>query len=504
MDFLDPKKERRNYVMLLLGYCLVALAIAGATLVLLYQAYGYSLNQKGQVTQSGLIFVSSQPTNSSVYLNNRLNSSTTNARLIIPAGPYSLKVTRPGYRDWTRPIYVAGGDVQHFDYPFLFPTSLQTSMVSDFAAAPSLVSQSPNQRWILMDRADSPGTFVLYDLNNAKRPTQSTITLPDGSFTQGDGAQSWAIEEWANDSNRVVLDHTYTSNGVTDHEYILLNRQTPASSINLTYNLNLAQDETLSLYNDQTSQVYVYDPEGQDLQRINIANGTLVSKLQHVLSFKTYADKEVLYITDQPPDGKVTPGQVSVIFQDGQQSYTLRTLPAGASDYDLNLAQYSGDWYMAVGTSNSSAVYVYKDPQHQALIGSDQYPAPWRRLTITSPTYVSFSNNTQFLMAENGQNFVVYDLENADEYRYTMKQPLDQPQTHATRMDGDRMMYVSNGKLIVFDYDNRNEQTLMTALPGYTPVFDPNYNYLFALTSSAKSPSGTELTSTALLTPTDQ
>jgi hypothetical protein len=504
MDFLDPKKERRNFVTLLLGYCLVALAIAGATLVLLYQAYGYSLNEQGQVTQSGLVFVSSQPTNSSIYLNNQLNASTTNARLLVPAGPYNLKITRPGYRDWVRPIYVAGGDVQHFDYPFLFPTTLQSSAVADLATSPSFVSQSPDQRWILMDRPDVPGSFTLYDLSNAKRPTESTITLPSGSYTPGDGVQSWSVEEWANDSDHIVLDHTYTNSGSTDHEYILLDRQTPTSSINLTYNLNLSQDETLSLYNNQTSEVYVYDPDGQDLQRISVSNGDLVSKLEHVLAFKTYADKEILYITDQPPDGKVTPGQVSVILQDGQQSYTLRTLPAGAPSYVLNLAQYSGDWYIAVGASNTSAVYVYKDPQSQSPTSPDQYPAPWRRLNINDPTYISFSNNTQFLMAESGQSFAVYDLENVNGYTYTMKQPLDQPQTHATWMDGDRMMYVSNGKLVVFDYDDRNVQTLMPALPSYVPMFDPNYNYLFALTPSAKDPSGSELTNTALLTPADQ
>jgi len=504
MDFLDPKKERRNFIMLLLGYGLVAVAIAGATLVLLYQAYGYSLNREGQVTQNGLVFVSSQPTNSSIYLNNQLNASTTNARLLVPAGPYDLKITRPGYRDWERPIYVAGGDVQHFDYPFLFPTTLRSSTVSDLDAQPSIASQSPDQRWILMDRPDVPGSFTLYDLSSPKHPVESTITLSSGTYTSGDGAQTWAVEEWANDSDHVVLDHTYTSSGTTDHEYILLDRQTPSNSVNLTYSLNLAQDETLSLYNDQTSQVYVYDPDGQDLQRISISNGTVVSKLQHVLDFKTYADKEILYVTDQPPDGKVTPGQVSVILQDGQQSYTLRTLPAGAPSYVLNLAQYSGDWYIAVGASNTSAVYVYKDPQSQPATEPDQYPAPWRRLTINDPTYASFSNNTQFLMAESGQSFSVYDLENVNGYTYTMKQPLDQPQQHATWMDGDRLMYVSGGKLVVFDYDDRNVQTLMPALANYVPMFDPNYNYLFALAPSSKNSSGAELTNTALLTPADQ
>ena len=274
--------------------------------------------------------------------------------------------------------------------------------------------------------------------------------------------------------------------------------------MNLTRQLNLAQAETLSLYNNRIAQVYVYNPDDQSLQRLNATDGTLVSKLQHVLAFKTYADKEILYVTDQPPGGKITPGQVSAVLQDGQQSYVLRTLPAGAPSYELNLAQYAGDWYVAVAASNESSVYVYKNPQSQPATSPDTYPNPWRRLDIANPTYLSFSSNTQFLVAESGQSFTVYDFENIIQYRYTAVQPLDQPQTHATWMDGDRLMYVSGGKLVVFDYDYRNVQTLMPALPAYTPVFDPGYTHVYALAPSTKNVAGIALMSTWLRAPADQ
>jgi len=509
MDFLDPKKERQNQIKLLLGYALVAIAIGGATLVLLYQAYGYELNRQGQITQNGLLFISSQPTGSKVYLNNQLYPSATDTRAIVPAGAYNLEITRPGYRNWTRPIYVAGGDVQHFDYPFLFPKTLKTTTVSDLSTTPTLFTQSLNQQWLLMDRPGDPGTFTLYDLKNPKQPTSTVITLPAGTYTPSDGAESWSLEEWASDNNHVVLEHTYISKGTTDHEYILVDTQTPSDSVNLTYSLNLTQDETLTLFNNQDAQVYVYDPGSQDLQRVNVSDGSVVSQLQHVLAYKTYADNEILYLSSQAPDGKVTPDQDSVVLQDGQKTYTLRTLPSGAPSYVLNLAQYNGDWYIAVGASNGPSVYVYKDPQSEAVTQADAYPEPWRRLDISDPTYISFSNNAQFLMAESGQHFIVYDLENVIQYTYiTSKYPLDQPQLHATWMDGDRIMYVSNGKVVVFDYDYQNPQLLMPAEPTYLADFDSSYAYLFAIAPEAvttKDPtSGTDLTSTAMLTPVDQ
>ena len=500
MDFLDPKKERANFIKLLLGYGLITIAISIATLVLLYEAYGYSLNSQGQITQNGLLFISSQPTGASIYLNNTLYSSTTNTRAIIPAGPYNLKITDAGYRDWDRPVYVAGGDVQHFDYPFLFPTKLQTTDISDLSTDPSIATQSPNQRWLLLGRSDNSGTFSLYDMSNPAKPVETDITLPSSVYTAGTGNETWGLEEWAGDNTNVVLLHTYVTNGTTNREYIMLNVATPANSVNLTKELNLSQQEQLSLYNGSTSQFYIYDPVAQNLQHVN-SDGSVDSTLPHVIAYKTYGTNQILYVTDHSPDGKITAGQDSVVLLDGHQSYILRTLPADAASYDLNMAQYAGDWYVAVAASNGSFVYIYMDPQNQ-LLGSDGYPDPWRRLPLNDPSYLAFSANTQFLMAESGQNFYVYDFENIAQYSYTATQPLDQPQAHATWMDGDRIMYVSNGKMVVFDYDYRNQQTLVAANPAYVPVFSANYKYLYTLRpGSADGTVKPALTSTSMLVP---
>lgn len=504
MDFLDPTNERRNQLTLLLGYCLIALAIAGSALVLLYEAYGYQFNRAGEVIQNGLLFVSSNPTGSSIYLNGQLYPSQTGTRVTIPAGKYTMKVTRTGYEDWWHTVYVAGGDVQHFDYPFLYPTSLKSSPTAELSTAPSLVTQSLDQRWMLLDRPNTPGVFSLYDLKNPKQPVASTLTLPSDVFTSSEGAQSWSLEEWSSDNRHVVLQHTYTSKKTTKTEYILLDTNTPTNSVNLTYMLNLDQGETLTLFNNRIQQVYVYDPTNKVLQRLNVSDGSEVSKLQHVLAYKTYADNKILYVSDESLSGKLAAGQVSVVLQDGQQSYTLRNLPAGAPAYDLNLAQYSGDWYVAVAASNDTSVFVYKNPENETTTGLDTFPAPWRRLDIADPTYLSFSNNTQFLMAESGQHYVVNDLENVIQYHYTTSQPMDQPQVHATWMDGDRMMYVSGGKLFVFDYDYRNQRSLMPATPTYLPMIDSSYRYVFSVAPSQRITNGLALMSTSLRTPADQ
>jgi len=501
MDFLDPKKERSSRIRLLLGYCLVTLAIGIATLVLLYQAYGYSIDRQGNVTQSGLLFVSSQPSGAAIYLNGQRYKSNTDSRVTIPADTYTLEISETGYRTWRRQVVVNGGDVQHFDYPFLFPQKLQTSGLADLSADPSVAMQSPDKRWLLLGQSDSSGSFTQYDLKSPDKPVAANFSLPAGSFTPGDsnGAQSWSLVEWSSDNRHVLLLHTYTVNGVTNREYILLDRDTPVDSTNLTATLHLTQAEALSLFNSRVDQFYVLNSDEHSLRRINASDGSEVSRLEHVLAYKAYADSKILYVTDQPPAGKAVTNSVTAVLQDGQKAITLRTLPAGASSYALNLAQYAGDWYVAVGADNDTAVYVYKNPQSQPASDVDTYPAPWRRLPVENPTFLSFSGNTQFLLAESGQNFVVYDLENVVQYHYRATEPIDAPQTHATWMDGNRLEYVSGGKLVVFDYDYRNRQGLVPANAAYLPFFASNYSYLYTL--RAGSADGTikpALTSTPL------
>ncbi|HEX7368508.1 MAG TPA: PEGA domain-containing protein, partial [Candidatus Saccharimonadales bacterium] len=290
MDFLDPKFQKRHHIQLVIGYIFVTIAILFATLVLLYQAYGFGLNNKGQVVQSGLIFVSSHPSGAQIYLNGVLSSSATNARLSVPSGTYTLKITRSGYRDWQRPISVIGGTVERFDYPFLFPTNLVTSPVGSYVSAPALATQSPDKRWLLVLRHTTPDlTFDEYDLTNPKAPP-TVLTLPATVYTPS-AASTWQAVEWSSDSAHLLLQHTYS--GKT--EFIVMDRTDPTKSVNLNATLNLAPSSRVNLFNGQYDHYYVYDTAAQTLQTVSLTDPVAQPLLDHVLDYKTYAGSVVLY-----------------------------------------------------------------------------------------------------------------------------------------------------------------------------------------------------------------
>lgn len=502
MDFLDPARQARHRIILWIGYVLIAAGIVIATLVLLYQAYGFGLGKNGTVIQSGLVFLSSQPNPANIYLNNKLNSSQTNARVSLPAGIYHVQMTRNGYRDWQRTIEVEGGDVQHFDYPLLIPKKLTSKKLQSYASAPPLATQSPDRRWLLIQKPGSMTNFSLYDLNNpskgpAKPPTD--FSLPDNLLTKAaTPGENWQLEEWADDNKHVVLQHNFDGKS----EFILLDRTDAAKSQNLNKVLS-ANPSKLTLLDKKYDQYYLYDVKTAALQKATLSAPAKEPVLEHVLAYQSYGNDTLLYATDSgAPAGKVL-----VRLKVGDTTYPERAFSAGGT-YLLDLTKYGGTLYVATGASNADKTYIYKDPVGQLKKQPRHALVPTQVLHVSSPNFVSFSTNTQFIMTENGNQFGVYDIENKKGYNYVTSQPLDAPQQHAVWMDGDRLTYITGGKLMMFDYDDTNQQIMVTANPAYRPAFSPDFKFVYTLspaTSASNVPAGqVNLNQTSLLTPADQ
>ncbi len=488
MDYLDPKSQRMQRIRLWIGYALVAISIVIGCVILLWQAYGYGL-KNGQVIQNGMVFLSSQPNPASIYVNGVLNPATTNTRLTIPAGVYKFELSSPGYRPWYHLIPIYGGQVIHYDYPLLFPVKLTKTIIAKYAAAPVIATQSPSQQYLVVSDPANFGSFLEYDLTNPKVPPV-TLNLPQGLLSPATTSQSWQVVGWANDNQHLLLDHLYDGS----QEFIELDTQNPSQSINLnkTYNVN---PTSVSFNNLRYNQFYFYDSTTQILSAATIGSSTVNQLETGVLAYKSYGSKDFLYVTSTSSDPA---GQVSVELDNGGTDYFVRYLPT-STIYLLNMADYNGTNYSVVGASSGDFVYIYENILSQAQAGPNPKIEPFRALKIANPNYESFAPTAQFILTENGQNFAVYDIYNDIIYHYKTSLPLDSPQTHVSWMDGDRLMFVSGGKLVVFDYDNTNRQTLTPALPAYPSFFAPDYRSYFGLVQA--TPTGVDLYQTSLVVP---
>jgi len=501
MDFLDPKKQRRNTIQLFIGYGLVATAILLATVILIYYAYGFGVTKQGDLVQKGLVFVSSQPSGAQLYVNDkRVND--TNTKLNLNAGSYSLDIKRSGYDDWRRTITVEGGSVNHYVYPFLFPSELQQKAIKNYDVLPQLTTQSPDRRWLVVKPAGVDETkFEAYDLSKDQKTVGEAIafSVPPALLTATTTPAQWKLVEWSNNNRHMLFVRTYTANEAQKSEYILVDRQRPEGSYNLSREFTIDPATVdMTLLDKKPDVYYIHNKSTGELDTVSLGNPTPEKVLSDVIAYKSHGSNTVVYVT-----GKDAPaGKVFARLLDGGQEYTLRTL-AQADAYLLNAARFDGNWYVVAGSQAENRTFIYKDPVAQISNNADKKAGALFSLRVNNPTDVSFSANAQFVALQNGKDMHVYDIDREKAYRYTVRYPLEAPQKKINWMDGDRFTYTSAGKQVVFDYDNINRHSLVPASATYDSAFDRNYEYLYTFAPRADSQPGIALTATPLRTPGD-
>lgn len=480
MDYLDLKKEARHRILLFTGYACIAVAIGLTSTVLLHQAYGFGVQKDGNVTQNGLAFFSSQPNPANVIIDGKPTRYSTNTRVSLASGIYNVELSRAGYNSWERTIEIKGGGVHHFDHPFLIPTTLTTREVKAYSPAPGLTIQSSDRRWLMVQQPNSMLGFEVFDLKSPEKPP-TTLTLPSTLVTKTTGPQSWKYISWASDNENVLLEHIYDGKS----EFVLVNRTAPEESRNLNSLLGV-QPSKLTFIDKKFDKYYLYNQTSRTLQTASISAPTPVTVLENVIAYKSYGTDTILYATDKD----LPTGTVAVRLKSGDKTYNIRTFAAG-SNYLLDLTKYSGDLYVVAGSSSLGKVYIYKDPIGQTNT-IDQAQSPTKKsnppvsvLRVNAANYISFSNSAQFIMAQNGNQYGVYDFENERVYNYTTSQPMDSPAVNATWMDGSRLSYVSGGKTFIFDYDYTNPQFLSAASGNYLPAFSPDYKSVYTLSPAA-------------------
>ena len=129
-------------------------------------------------------------------------------------------------------------------------------------------------------------------------------------------------------------------------------------------------------------------------------------------------------------------------------------------------------------------MYVFKNPQNQTVTSGSTFPRPWRFLRIENPSYMAFSTGTRFLLAQSGQKIVMYDAEDVQTYSYVIAKPIEPLQSHVMWNDQFHLSYVSQGSLVIQDYDNRNVQTLQAANGQYPPIYSGNGRVSYALVTN--------------------
>lgn len=489
MDFLDPKKKRKHRIRLFIGYGLMAILIGLGATILLFEASGFDINRRtGELIHNGLVFVDAHPQAAEVYLNGE-HQGRTDTRLVIPEGTYDLELRRDGYRTWRQEFQLQGSTIERFVYPFLFPTELKPEDVQLYAKQPAMATQSPDRRWLMIQRPDTLTQFEIIDLRT-KNTDMKVLTLPGTLLTKSVESKSIEAVEWSTNNRHVLMKHVYKG-GV---EYFVIDHRAPEKSINL--NKLFKEPFTKAVLHDkQPDQFYLFNQPKGILRQADSDTGLTEPFLNNVLEFNTHGSKMVLYVTK----GGVAADSVSVVLRDGDQEYKIRELPKD-DEYLVNMARFDGSWYTAMGSKKEKKVYVYADVVDKLKQSEESLhaPVPTAILRSEKPEYLTISTNARFIALQGDSAMSIYDAETERIRRYNIQPKLSSGQK-LTWMDGHRLTTVVDGKVVVMDFDGTNKQQLAESGKGFAPFFDRDYKVMYTVGPSSVVPGRSALVRTPLV-----
>lgn len=473
MDFLDPDKRRAHKIRLYIGYALMGLAISFTAVLLVFQAYGYNLNLRtGDISQKGLVFIDAHPRPAEVYLNGE-SRGVTDKRFFIPADSYNLELRLDGYRTWKNDFVIMGGRIRRFVYPFLFPENMVSKQVQLYAQKPDFATQSPDRRWLIVRTPNTDFDFSLVDLNS-EIASAAALELPENLFNIVPGSHQFELVEWSTDNRHFVIKHVFDGGS----EFLLLDRENPLSSLNLSRRFQGVAFSSISLLDKSFDRYYLYDKASGILSTASLQSAETPTVLEGVLDYKTHGDNVILYVTSRD----VPAGRVEARLKEGNNTYVMRDFPA-ESNYLLDVARFEGRWHIVAGASAEQKVYVLRDPQASLSRAPNAALIPASTMRVEDPRFVSFSANARFVAVQSGSTFAVYDSELSNAQRFSLDLDVDNEQK-AVWMDGHRLTVLAKGMIHVFDFDGTNQQQLVSSYGGQRPFFNSGYTAIYSFSES--------------------
>lgn len=449
----------------------VTVIVALLTLVVL----GYSFNQNdGRLEQGGLLQFSSVPTGASVTLDERVIGSKTNTKATVDAGSHSVSFDLDGYRTWRKTIDIRAGQIGWLNYARMIPTKVTPQTIRTFPALSGSLA-SPKHNYMLLHEAVDQPVFVLSNIQG-DTVRYSTLTLPTTSYTAPTAGktQSFSLDSWSQDESAVLVKHVYDD---TQTEWLLLDRNSPEKSINLSLTFGITPSKIVFAGNGNR---LLFVQTDEIVRRINLDEQTLSRPLaSRVEQFTGFDDKTIVYTTTADAAGKRTVGYAAT---DIPQPQTIHTYPADGLPLRAAMETYFNDRYLSVVHGQT------------LKIESGTLPAPNTKANLrTVATQQIPTGIGQFSMTQNGRfvvmglpdGYATYDLELSKYDKTNWAYPSVLPQT-ITWLDDYIIWSANGGNLRIYDFDGANQQNIMPVTEGYSASISSNDKYIYGILKTDK------------------
>lgn len=225
--YRTPSKRRQR--LKLAGiYSLMTLGVVSLVTLLVFVMLGYRFNRDtSTIQQGGLVQFASRPVDASVTIGKAKLGERTPSKITINPGDYAVRMNREGYQEWSKNVTVRSGEVLWLNYTQLVPNDVRTDTLTRFSALSSVKSSPNGDRFAMVTDPAQP-TLTFVDVTG-NEPRQTEFAIPATLLPEGK-AVSFAISEWANDSDRLLVTMSYESTV----ERLLVDRRDAEKTVSLT------------------------------------------------------------------------------------------------------------------------------------------------------------------------------------------------------------------------------------------------------------------------------
>lgn len=478
MDYLDPKKKRAKKTRLMIGYALLGIALAIATVIFYYLVNGYYIDSEGEVIQNGLVFIDSKPESAKVFLNGEEQRNRTDIKLVVPEGEYEVVLQRDGYRSWSRSLNLEGGSLRQLTYARLIPDVIDNEVALTIPSMPDMTDQSIDKRWMIMSFADNPYLMSMIDLDNDPFVLDD-IALPLDIVAEVEGA-SWRIVDWVDDSRTFLAKYSLAGSGAA--EYVIIDREAPLDSVNLSAVIDKTQVyNSVRLRDRKRDRLFLHSSVDGLLYSADLSGAAPVLIEKDVIQYEPYGDGTILYATKFGSKA----GFIKIILLDGDKKYTLREIKEDTNDeYLLEIARLGNAYVIGIGSKTENRVIVYNDPIN-ALKQNDfsDIPVPTTVLRVDSPEELTISSDASVIMVRSGQKIASHEFKADRSYSFTLDNIVDADQEMAW-LDGQHITYSSAGVRNIFDFDGSNQYDLIQSDKNAGVFYDRNIDFQFGFAPS--------------------
>ena len=463
--------KRKQATRLFLVYSFMTSTVIVTVTVLMLLILGYSFNRTdNRIEQGGLLQFASQPSGATVTLDELRLGAQTPSKSTADAKSHTATMNLTGYRTWRKTIDLSAGMIGWLSYARLIPTD---PVATKLHTLPTLAGSlaSPGRKWMALVEDAAQPVVVLADLSN-DTVTYTTLTIPATKFTApAEGkTQTFHLESWSNDEQRLLVKHTYDDNKI---EWLVVDRGDITKTHNVTVELGLESDKVL--FGSGNGQL-LYAKTGDIVRRLDLGNLTLTRPLvSNVDDFSLYKFTTILYTTKPDPTTKLR--TIGYLQDNMDTSEKLGSYPDDGQPLHLAMGDYFDVRYLAVTHGTQLTVSSGTLPRGAQKSTMKSLAAT----TLTGPAeQLTIGSTGRFVVAQVGSTYTTYDIELQKTDTTTLKGTA----TTSTLLGWiDPFMPWSDhdGMLRLYEFDGANQQDITPVAEGFDVTLSPNEKYLYSI-----------------------